>query len=245
VLRQLVTLVGALLVVLCARSLVVETYYVPSESMLPTFLIGDYMLVDKLAYGVRIPFTDIELPAQREPRRGDVVVFDLGRNGPGQICPLDRCPDYSRQGFVKRIVGLPGDTLEISDNRVLLDGELLRVEYGGETFTDDAGEELRQGSEFLGDRSHPVLDHPHKNGPGQVRITVPEGRYFVMGDNRDSSFDSRGWGTVRRADIKGPVTRIYWSWNNRGGWTSMLNPVTWWRLLTGETRWSRIGMPVR
>jgi signal peptidase I len=243
-LRHLATVLGAILIALCVRALVVETYYVPSESMLPTFLIGDHMLVDKFAYGARVPFTDIQLPPLREPKRGDVVTFVLGRKGSGQICPLDRCPDYPREGFVKRIVGLPGDSLEVSGHRVLLNGEPLRVEYGDETFLDDAGEPLRPGREFLGDGSHAVLDHPRRNGLDQVRITVPAGRYFVMGDNRDNSYDSRGWGTVRRIDIKGPVIGIYWSWNNRGSWASMLNPATWWRLLRSETRWSRIGMRV-
>jgi signal peptidase I len=224
--------------------LVIETYYVPSESMLPTLLVGDHMLVNKFAFGARIPFTDIQLPALREPSRGDVVTFVLGRRGPTQICPLDRCPDYQEEGFVKRIVGLPGDSIEVRGDRVILNGEPLSVEYGGETFTDEDGDELRLGVELLGGKPHAVLDAPHRNGLEQVRITVPEGRYFMMGDNRDNSNDSRAWGTVRRLDIKGPVMMIYWSWNNRGSWRSMLNPLTWWRLLTGETRWSRIGMSV-
>jgi signal peptidase I len=226
------------------RSLVIETYYVPSESMLPTLLIGDHMLVNKFAFGARIPFTDTQLPALREPRRGDVVTFVLGRRGPTQICPVDRCPDYPREGFVKRIVGLPGDTIEVRDGGLVLNGESLHVDYSGETFTDTADDELRLGIELLDGAPHPVLDTPRRNGLDQIRITVPEGRYFMMGDNRDNSNDSRGWGTVRRIDIKGPVTMIYWSWNNRGSWWSMLNPLTWWKLLTGETRWSRIGISV-
>jgi signal peptidase I len=157
---------------------------------------------------------------------------------------VDRCPDYPREGFVKRIVGLPGDTVEVRDGRLVLNGEPLHVDLGGETFVDAADDELRLGLELLDGAPHPVLDSPRRNGLDQIRVTVPEGRYFMMGDNRDNSNDSRGWGTVRRIDIKGPVTMIYWSWNNRGSWWSMLNPITWWKLLTGETRWSRIGMSV-
>jgi signal peptidase I len=242
--HQLSTLLWALVIALLVRSLVIETYYVPSESMLPTLLIGDHMLVNKFSFGARIPFTDIQLPALREPRRGDVVTFVLGRRGPMHICPVDRCPDYPSEGFVKRIVGLPGDTIEVRDGRVMLNGEPLRVDYGGETFADKTDDELQLGIEFLDGAPHPVLDAPHRNGLEQVRITVPEGRYFMMGDNRDNSNDSRSWGTVRRIDLKGPVTMIYWSWNNQGSWWSMLNPLTWWRLLSGETRWSRIGMSV-
>ena len=242
--HQLSTLLWALVIALLVRSLVIETYYVPSESMLPTLLIGDHMLVNKFAFGARIPFTDIQLPALREPARGDGVTVALGRRGSTHLCPVDRGPDYAREGFVKRIVGLPGDTIEVRDGRVILDGEPLRVDYAGETFADEAGDELQLGSEFLDGTPHPVLDAPRSAGLEQVRITIPEGRYFMMGDNRDNSNDSRSWGTVRRLDIKGPVTMIYWSWNNQGSWWSMLNPVTWWRLLSGETRWSRIGMSV-
>jgi signal peptidase I len=241
---QISTVLWALVIALLVRSLVIETYYVPSESMLPTLLVGDHMLVNKFAFGARIPFTEIRLPALREPKRGDVVTFVLGRQGPGRICPVDRCPDHPRGVFVKRIVGLPADTIEVLGDRVVLNGQPLRSEYGPETFVDDAGEKLRMGTEFLGDSPHAVLDHPRRKGSSQVRITVPEGRYFVMGDNRDNSNDSRGWGTIRRADIKGPVMMIYWSWNNRASWWSMLNPVTWWRLLLGETRWDRFGMRV-
>jgi len=242
--HQLSTLLWAIVIALLVRSLVIETYYVPSESMLPTLLIGDHMLVNKFAFGARIPFTDLQLPALREPARGDVVTFVLGRRGATHICPLDRCPDYPEEGFVKRIVGIPGDTVEVRDGRVMLNGEPLSVEYDGATFTDEEGNELRMGFELLGDSLHPVLDAPYRNGLDQVRITVPEGRYFMMGDNRDNSNDSRAWGTVRRLDIKGPVMLIYWSWNNRGSWWSMLSPFTWWRLLTSETRWGRIGMSV-
>jgi signal peptidase I len=216
---------------LVIRSLVIETFYVPSGSMLPTLLIGDLVIVNKFAYGARIPFTELRLPGLREPQRGDVVIFELGTRGRGEVCPLDRCPDYHAEGFVKRIVGLPGDTVEVQDDRVLLNGEPVAVRYDGETFTDERDQVLRLG----------VEDHPQRPGLPQRLLTVPEGHYFVLGDNRDNSNDSRGWGTVPRIDIKGPVMVIYWSWNNRGSWSSMLNPLTWWRLLRGETRWERFG----
>jgi len=242
--HQLVSIASAVVIALLIRAMVFETYYVPSESMLPTLLIGDHMLVNKFAYGARVPFTDWRLPALREPRRGDVVVFDVGRRGVAEICPLDRCPDYSPEGFVKRIVGVPGDTLEVRDGRVLLNDAPVPDEARGERFVDGAGEALDVHTERLGDSTFAVLDHPQRRGLEQVRITIPEGRYFMMGDNRDNSNDSRAWGTVAAADLKGPVTRIYWSWNNQGSWLSMLSPLTWWNLLSGETRWSRIGRTV-
>ena len=242
--HNIVTTAMAIGIALLVRAMLFETYYVPSESMLPTLLIGDHMLVNKYVFGARIPFTDFRLPALREPARGDVVTFALGRGDLGKICPSDRCPDYPVEGFVKRIIGLPGDTIEVKDERVYLNDEPLRVEFDAGSFLDEAGNRLRIGREFLEGSSQQVLDDPRYGGLTQVRITVPEGRYFMMGDNRDNSNDSRSWGTVRRIDIKGPVTMIYWSWNNQGSWGSMLNPLTWWRLLTGETRWSRIGMSV-
>jgi signal peptidase I len=242
--HQVGTITWAVGIALLIRAMVIETYYVPSESMLPTLLIGDHMLVNKFAYGARIPFTDWRLPGLRDPQRGDVVVFDLGRDGPSKICPLDRCPGYTREGFVKRIVGLPGDTVEIRDGRVILNGTPVSLEHDGESFVDEAGRALHVRTEALGDARHAVLDDPQRVGLEQVRITIPEGRYFMMGDNRDNSNDSRAWGTVRSSELKGPVMRIYWSWNNQGSWLSMLSPLTWWKLLSGETRWDRIGRPV-
>ena len=121
---------------------------------------------------------------------------------------------------------------------------VLPVESDGREFVDATGAAHELVREVIDGAPHAILDRPGEEGLEQVRITVPEGRYFMMGDNRDNSVDSRRWGTVRRADIVGPVTRIYWSWNNRESWLAMLNPLTWWRLLSGETRWSRMGKSV-
>ncbi len=242
--HNVVSTAMAIGIALLVRAMLFETYYVPSESMLPTLLIGDHMLVNKFAFGARIPFTDYRLPAMREPVRGDVVTFTLGRGELGEICPADRCPDYPVEGFVKRIIGLPGDRIEVKGDRVYLNDEPLTVEFDAGIFIDDVGNRLRIGREFLEGSSRPVLDDPRYGGLTQVRVTVPEGRYFMLGDNRDNSNDSRGWGTVGRADLKGPVTRIYWSWNNQGSWASMLNPLTWWHLLRDETRWDRVGLAV-
>ena len=240
-LRDLGTLLLAALLALLIRATLFETYYVPSESMLPTLLVGDHMFVGKLAFGVRLPFTGRRLPGGREPARGEVVVFRLGRRGAGELCPVDRCPRAPREGFVKRIVGLPGDVVEVRRGAVYLNDELLPAEDTGEEFVDGSGVPLRVRIERLGEVSHPVLDHPFDTGLDQVRITVPPERYFLLGDNRDDSNDSRAWGTVHRDDLVGSVSRIYWSWNNRESWAAMANPLTWWRLLSQETRFGRIG----
>ncbi len=93
-----------------------------------------------------------------------------------------------------------------------------------------------------GDCYHEILDDPRQHRLSVKPLTVPEGRYFFLGDNRDNSHDSRGWGSVPRTDLKGPVIINYWSWNNQESWAAMLNPLTWLRLLAGEMRWGRIGM---
>ncbi len=235
---------GGVALALVIRALVLETFYVPSESMLSTLLVGDHVFVNKFVYGAKLPGTEIRLPALREPRRGDVIVFDLGRKG-GDICPLDRCPDYPSDAFIKRLVGLPGDTLEVNARGVWLNDQKLELEDTGQLFTNEHGYELRAFSETLpserGSCRHVALDHPLSPGQQLARVVVPEGHFFAMGDNRDESNDSRGWGFVPMQNVRGPAFLIYWSWNNRESWASMLNPWTWIKLLAGETRWSRFG----
>ncbi|MCH2172671.1 signal peptidase I [Myxococcota bacterium] len=231
---------------LLIRAMVVETFYVPSESMLPSLLIGDHVFVSKFSYGAHVPFTGIQLPALRDPERGEVVVFDLGKRG-NEICPLDRCPDYPSESFVKRVIGLPGDTVELRGETVYVNDAPLPIEWTREVFEDTRGQKLRVGEEEIGGDSHLLLDHPSPTHPTlrQPRVFVPKDHYFMMGDNRDFSRDSRSWGFVPRADIRGPAVRIYWSWNNRESWAAMLNPLTWIRLLLYETRWGRTGEEVR
>ncbi len=231
----------AIVIALAIRAVVIESFYVPSGSMLPTLLIGDHVFVSKFVYGARVPFTEIRAPALRDPRRGEIVIFELGRRRTGAICPADRCPEAPTEDFVKRIVGIPGDTIEVRNGRVYLNDAPVPVEAPDETYVDDDGQSYRMAREHLGEVAHAVLDHPALPSPVGRRIKIPEGRYFMMGDNRDNSNDGRSWGTVRREEIKGPVLVIYWSWNNRGSWLSMLNPWTWIKLLATETRWGRFG----
>lgn len=241
--EQVGPLLVAITIALGIRAVIIESYYVPSESMLPTLLIGDHVFVNKFVYGARIPFTDIQLPAVREPERGEIAVFALGRKGPARICPLDECPDYPAEGFVKRIAGLPGDRVEHRDGTFFLNGKPVPSSKTGERFSDNYGHSLAVRTESLGECVHGVLDDDHRKSPlSHEPFTVPDGRYYFLGDNRDNSNDSRGWGTVPRLDLKGPVIINYWSWNNQESWLAMLNPLTWIRLLIGEMRWDRIGM---
>ncbi len=239
--EQVTTLVIAIVIALSIRAFVVEPFRIPSGSMLPTLLIGDHLFVNKFIYGIKIPFSDIRLPGIREPERGDVVVFSVGRSrdrmGGSRIVPADRRPDLSTEDFVKRIVALPGDRVEVRKDQLYVNGNLVPAKPIGDGFADERGDTLDTYSEMLGDCEHATLDDPNKYGLPQTAFTVEPGRYFFMGDNRDNSNDSRGWGTVRKQEFKGPAFILYWSWDTSGSFLQLLNPVNW---FTVEKRWGRI-----
>jgi signal peptidase I len=239
--EQVGTLLVAVLIALAIRAFVVEPFRIPSGSMLPTLLIGDHLFVNKFVYGIKIPFTDLRLPGLREPQRGDVVVFNVARDGE-RIIPADRRPDLPRDDFVKRIVGLPGDQIEVRRGRLYVNQHLIEEDDTGETFRGEHGSLLRLESERLNGCVHDVLDDPNQGGLERTPFTVPEGRYFMMGDNRDHSNDSRAWGTVRLAEFKGPAFILYWSWDVNGSFVQFLNPINW---FTAEKRWGRIFQRVR
>ena len=243
--EQLSTLLLAIAIALTIRVFVIEPFRIPSESMLPTLLIGDHLFVNKFAYGAKVPFTDIRLPGFREPERGDVVVFVVARElnrGMPRIYPADKRPDLPRDDFVKRIVGLPGDRLEVRNNRVYVNDRLVEISEIDGVFHDDSGHGLAIQRERLDGCDHAVLDDPAIPGQRRSPVLVPPGRYFVMGDNRDHSNDSRIWGTVRFEEIRGPAFILYWSWDVNGNFLQFLNPVNWW---TAEKRWSRVFSRVR
>jgi signal peptidase I len=236
--QQIRTILIAVMIALTIRAFIVEPFRIPSGSMFPTLLIGDHLFVNKFVYGPKIPFSDMRLPGLREPERGDIIVFTVARRG-NDTFPADRHPEYSREEFVKRIVGLPGDRVEIQGSKVIVNGEEMDVEPLPETFTDPKGRELNMLRVRVDSRQYTVLDDPkaYFRAPRPV-TTVEEGRYLVLGDNRDHSKDSRVWGTVRKAEIKGPAFVLYWSWDFNDGWLDLLNPITWWK---AEKRWDRIG----
>jgi len=183
-LRQNVESLGlAVLVALVVRSSVVEAFWVPSGSMLPTIQIGDHLFVNKLAYGAHVPFTSYELAHWRPLRRGDIIVF---------VSPVDRKID-----LIKRVIAVGGDTVEVRNKRLYINGEAVPDPHAA--FTDP--------------KIHTVV--PRDNfGP----VTVPAGKFFVMGDNRDQSYDSRFWGFADEHDVKGQATFIYWSWDSQAHW---------------------------
>ncbi len=238
--EQVSTILFAVLIALGIRAFVIEPYRIPSGSMFPTLLIGDHLFVNKFIYGVKIPFSDVRLPGFREPGRGDVVVFTVAKQG-AQTFPADRRTDLSREEFVKRIVGLPGDRIEVRHDVVYINGEPVEARPLPEDFRDDTGRTLHQNEVTLGDHTFLTLDDPYVKLPPPGPIVVEPGRYLMMGDNRDHSKDSRVWGTVRLAEIKGPAFVLYWSWDFNGSWGQLLNPLTWWDLLTSKMRWDRVG----
>jgi len=239
--EQIKTLVLAVAIALSIRAMIIEPFRIPSGSMFPTLLIGDHLFVNKFLYGSKIPFTNYRLPGLREPRRGDVVVFEVARipslAGSETIIPADRSPDARREDFVKRIVGLPGDRIEVRKGQLFVNHEPIAATQLDQPFEDDQGLELDVYEESLGKCSHAIVDDPLKPGVMRTPIVVEPGRYFMMGDNRDNSNDSRGWGTVRIEEFKGPAFIIYWSWNSAGNFFHLLNPFNW---FTVEKRWGRV-----
>ncbi len=169
----------AILLALFIRTFVVQAFKIPSGSMKPTLLVGDHILVNKFLYGIKIPFTNKTLIPISEPERGDIIVF---------IYPVDPEKD-----FIKRVIGLPGDTVEISGEKVLINGKPYDDEHGFYSKMGSASAQVGKGSHF---------------GP----VTVPKDRLFVMGDNRNHSYDSRFWGFVPLSSVKGKAFIIYWSW---------------------------------
>lgn len=149
-----------------------DHYRVPTGSMLPTIQLGDHILTNKMAYDFKIPYTEIRLTKTGEPAHGDVIVF---------LYPKDESVN-----FVKRVVGLPGETLKIEDNKIYINNELLNEEYLPEQV------------------KNIIYQH-------QFEIQIPKDMYFVMGDNRENSLDSRYWGFVPRKNIKGKAFKVLWN----------------------------------
>ncbi len=239
--EQVTTLALAILIALSVRHFVIEPFRIPSGSMFPTLLIGDHLFVNKFIYGAKIPFTDWRLPGIREPERGDVVVFTVAKQGHNTY-PADRKPELPREEFVKRLIGLPGDEIDFRAGEFYVNGEPIDPVPLDDPFVDPNGTKLDRLAVSLGDHDFEILDDPRRMGPGaNWPIRVEPDRYFMMGDNRDHSKDSRVWGTVRLEEFRGPAFILYFSWDFNGGWFEVINPMTWWNV---EKRWGRFGQIV-
>ncbi len=180
-------LIIALVLALFIRTFVIQAFKIPSGSMLETLQIGDHLLVNKFKYGIHMPFMDRYIIEFDGPDFQDIIVFEF--------------PEDTSKDFIKRVVGRPGDVIEIKDKKFYRNGEHIREEYIQHT-------------------DPRVVDRRDDFGP----FTVPENSYFVLGDNRDESYDSRFWGIVEREKILGKAWIIYWSWEG-----------------ISNVRWGRIG----
>jgi signal peptidase I len=210
----------AIVVFLVVRAFLVEAYKIPTGSMEQTLLVGDFLLVNKLVYGAEVPFTNVRLPALQKPKRGDVIVF---------IYPVD-----PTKNFVKRLVGAPGDTLAMKDAVLYVNGEAQREPYVIHTQPGDdpSLEDFNWQSSYLVKTAEGgYANHPSRNNWGP--LVVPEKKYFVLGDNRDDSKDSRYWGFVPDSLIRGRPIFVYYSYAP----DTTAHSFAW---LT-HIRWRRIG----
>jgi signal peptidase I len=171
----------AVLLALFIRTFVVQAFKIPSGSMKPTLLVGDHILVNKFIYGIKLPFSDTTLIPVKEPERGDIVVFKF--------------PEDPKKDFIKRVIAVPGDTIQIRNKKVYIGDKLMDDSY----------------ATYLGSHSVQGGARSRDNfGP----VTVPPDSLFVMGDNRDQSYDSRFWGFVDLSAVKGKAFIMYWSWDS-------------------------------
>jgi len=189
-------IVIAILLALFIRTFIVQAFKIPSGSMKETLLIGDHILVNKFIYGVKFPFLQKIIIPVKTPRRGDIIVF--------------RFPEEPGKDFIKRVIGIPGDVIEIKNKEVYINGQPLNHDFGMHTDP----------------RVIPGVMQPRDNFGPQ---TVPPESYFVLGDNRDHSYDSRFWGYVDLEVVKGKAFMIYWSWDKEDF----------------GVRWDRIGNMIR
>jgi len=205
------SLIVIALIAIVVRSFIVAPFKIPSSSMVPTLEVGDYLFVLRYTYGFRIPFTDIQL-APSEAHRGDVAVFDY---------PEDRSKDY-----IKRIIGLPGDEIRYEENKLFVNGkEMPLKEIGPRSYflADGSIDISTIFEEDLPEVKHQVLRKEFSIRDGAWK--VPAGHYFVLGDNRNNSRDSRFWGFVPQGYLVGKAAIVWWSWDSA----------------KGDVRWDRIG----
>lgn len=194
------------LIVLFLRSFLAEPFRIPSGSMMPTLLVGDFILVNKFTYGIRLPVINKKIIALNEPKRGDIVVFRF---------PNDPTVDY-----IKRVIGLPGDKVSYENKQLFINDEPVKQVSLGTYQGVGQGEDMTGAEHLLEDLTgveHHILVR-HDAPSGSFEYVIPKGRYFVMGDNRDNSNDSRYWGTVPEENLVGRAFFIWmsWDWSYKG-----------------------------
>ena len=194
----LASLFPILFVVLFIRSFIIEPFKIPSGSMIPTLLVGDFILVNKYKYGLRMPLTNKLIFENKYPDRGDVIVFQF--------------PENTKINYIKRVVGIPGDKVEYINKTVFINGKSLQLK----SVDDTEFSNINLSNEMIyiednGTREYLILNNPDRGS--SFEFNVPEDNYFVLGDNRDNSNDSRYWGTVHKNNLIGEAFMIWMYWN--------------------------------
>ena len=205
-----------LMVVFLLRSFVVEPFRIPSGSMLPTLQDGDFILVSKFEYGIRLPVSNRKMVELSYPERGDVMVFKF--------------PHDDKVNFIKRVVGIPGDRILYQDKKLTINGKPISQNFIGESLLNSGSSRevtVTRFKESLGDESHTIQVNFEKQGRAgnTLQFTVPEGKYFVLGDNRDYSNDSRFWGFVPEENIIGRAFFIWFSWDSGVNWSRIAQAI--------------------
>ena len=205
-----IELFPVLLLVLVFRGFIFEPFRVPSNSMMPTLLTGDFILVNKFDYGFRLPITNTKLVEFSKPNRGDVIVFRYPN--------YEKNPGYSGVDFIKRIVAGPGDVISYKNDQLSINGKSVNIKKIGPYTAVDSGKPMNNYQlvqELLDSMPHEMLLNPNEQSKEIPEITIPDGHYFVMGDNRSHSSDSRFWGFVPEDYIIGRAIGIWmhWDWN--------------------------------
>lgn len=197
-------------IVLILRSFLIEPFRIPSGSLEPTLNVGDFVAVNKFAYGLRLPVTETEILPLGEPQKGQIAVF--------------RWPPNPQLDFIKRVVGEPGDTVEYKNKVLFINGKEMKQSFVEYTTDESSGLSVAKYCENLNGVEHDVYRNP-KVPAFDFSVTVPQGKYFMMGDNRDDSADSRYWGFVDASYLRGKAFLVWMSWNSK----------------LSSVRWSRIG----
>lgn len=216
VIEQVRSLFPVFLLVFCLRAFAFESFRIPSGSLKPTLLVGDLILVNKFDYGIRLPLSHKKIFAIHEPQRGDIVVF--------------RVPPKEERDLIKRVIGLPGDQVSYRNKILYINGKKVSQKfekYGVDQDNDSESWQVVQKQENLLGLEHGIYQTPERAGQ-DFEVLVPAGHYFMMGDNRDDSADSRSWGFLPEENIIGKASRIWMSYD------SPQHPV----------RWNRIGKKI-
>jgi len=233
--ENLRSILGALIIFLVVRTFLVEAYRIPSGSMIPTLLVGDWLFVNKLVYGPHIPFTDVNLPGYDDPERMDVVVFESPYQADEAQRGLDATPT-----LVKRLWGTPGDTLYMRDAVLYVNG--VAQPQGPEMAQNPVADPGYRDPLFAWQAQYALQNTRFGSAPADPTLgnwgplLVPPGHYFMLGDNRFASKDSRYWGLVPRENLRGQPLFVYYSWE-----AERQRPFGFLR----DIRWNRIGHRIR